>query len=107
MKFALATITTLMALSFNANAAVYSYSNSGAVSDLTLGITLSPSLTTYCVIDFCKVVDAAREDIAVFVATEGAVHTAAMEQVLKMARENGYQGEDLAIATQILGDIAQ
>jgi len=107
MKSALIALTTLMTLSFNANAdTFYSYSDSNEVSDLTLGVTLSPSLTTYCVIDFCKVVVAASEDINAFVASNGAIRTAALEQVLQMARENNYTGQDLQIASQILGEIA-
>ncbi|MNL79191.1 hypothetical protein D3C87_2057370 [compost metagenome] len=69
-------------------------------------MTLSPSLTTYCVIDFCKVVEAAHEDISVFVASNGQIRTAAIEQVLQMARENNYAGQDLQIASQILSEIA-
>jgi uncharacterized protein (TIGR02448 family) len=96
----------LVILSATASAQESSEDSTRGVFQAFSSVISSPTYVIACAHGYCKRILPAYQDLLVFVASEGQVRTAAVEQALQFAREDSFSGEDLQIAKEILGELS-
>lgn len=99
---------TMLSLTAQAGTVIDQMESTQDMSLSPLATSVMTTWITACTIDECKVVVEAQEDLAYFVASEGAVRTAKFESIVTWARSNFElsSANDLAVAQALLGTLA-